>query len=498
MKRTKANLSHYRLSTVEFGQLLPVGCVEVLPGDSFQHATSLMLRCAPMLAPVMHQVNVRVHHFFVPNRLTWSDWEDFITEKNPALTIPQAAYNPSQPTDWPLFEALGCPVGDGYPNAERLVNALPIRAYNLIYNEFYRDQDLSPERDLADETLANVAWNKDYFTAARPWPQKGGSVTIPLGTSAPVMGYRPEPPINGKTPFAADMASGNIIPVQLQGNDAPTGNPVYHTGGSVTWDEDSAYNLYLDPTKQVGTVDLSEAASADVRDVRLAFAMQRYAEARARYGSRYTEYLRYLGVTPSDARLQRPEYLGGGKTTISFSEVLQTAEGESPVGEMRGHGIAAMRSNRYRRFFEEHGYVITLLSVVPRNIYTSITPRHFLKRNPEDFFQRELQDIGQQEVYNGELWPAEATDYGTFGYANRYSEYLSTPSQVGGEFRELLDYWHMARKFPALPVLNNSFVMASVDKRQFADSTAVPLYIFAHHQLGARRMVRKSNVGRIL
>ena len=181
-------------------------------------------------------------------------------------------------------------------------------------------------------------------------------------------------------------------------------------------------------------VDMSAVSAVNIIALREAFAMQRYEEARARYGSRYTEYLRYLGVRSSDARLQRPEYLGGGKQTIQFSEVLQTAPGEDPgVGSMYGHGIAAMRSNRYRRFIEEHGYVITMLSVKPKTIYTQGLQRTWNRRTKEDFFQKELQHIGQQEILNKELYAKNSQPDGVFGFQDRYDDYRRAESRVSGE-----------------------------------------------------------------
>jgi len=223
-------------------------------------------------------------------------------------------------------------------------------------------------------------------------------------------------------------------------------------------------------------------------------ALQRYAEARSRYGSRYTEYLSYLGVRSSDARLQRPEYLGGGRETIQFSEVLQTAEGTNPVGELRGHGIAAARSNRYRRFFEEHGYIISLMVIRPKTIYAQGLFRTWNRRVKEDFWQRELQHIGQQEVLNKEVYAAHASPDGTFGYQDRYDEYRRSESRVSGEFRDTtLDYWHLARIFGSSPALNSSFVSSVPTKRIFAvtDPEVDSLYVTVKHSTQARRQVAK-------
>jgi hypothetical protein len=244
---------------------------------------------------------------------------------------------------------------------------------------------------------------------------------------------------------------------------------------------------YIEPPDGVGSVNINS--------LREAFALQRFAEHRAMYGSRYVEYLRYLGIKASDARLQRPEYLGGGKQTIQFSEVLQTAEGTDPVGTLRGHGIAAMRSNRYRRFFEEHGFVLSIMLVRPKAIYMQGIPRSWLRRVREDFFQTELQHIGQQEVYTKELYGAapdgENGDLKVFGYQNRYDEYRGHESYVCGEFRDILDYWHLARSFSNEPVLNADFISATPSERIFAAQENDQLYCMINHSLQARRLMSK-------
>lgn len=482
MRRHKHNLSHYKLFTGDMGLLYPIACLEVLPGDTFRHSTSLLLRCSPLLAPIMHRVDIRVHHFYVPRRILPTphgaeNWEDFITGINDT----ELTRTNTQSSHGTLWDYLGLQANGSNPT----VSGAPVIAYNMIYNEYYRDQDLEDEVALSNDEIRRVSWHKDYFTAARPWPQKGDPVTIPIGTTADVVAGP-----NG--PF---MTSG-VNRQLLTEDDADV------TGQYLTVNPADTEGVPLELDLQA---DLTSATSADVRDVRTAFALQRYQEARARYGSRYTEYLRYLGVKSSDSRLQRPEYLGGGKQTISFSEVLQTAEGTNPVGEMRGHGIAAMRSNRYQRFFEEHGYVISLFSVVPRNVYDSATPRHWFKTQKEDFYQRELQDIGHQEVFNGEIYAQsgdqdrnEDPNYETFGYSPRYSEYFGERSQVAGEFHDILDYWHMARKFDSLPTLNEDFIKCNPSKRNFAAQENHVLWCAARHSIGARRLVRKSNVGRII
>ncbi len=487
--RAKHTLSHYRLLTGDMGLLYPIGLVEVLPKDAFQHSTNLFLRFSPMAAPVMHPVTVRVHHFFVPHRLVWPQsegggWEEFITggpDGDDAQTVPTEDTTGTASDLWDYF---GLPQESGLA-----VSALPIRAFNLIFNEYYRDQDLVTARLPDDVTVPNIAWEKDYMTTARPWTQKGSAVTLPLGTNAPV-----------KTDVAdvnTDLTVYDTTQAAYVDLSADVGgsNKVRTTAtGGVIGD-----SLYA---------DLSAAGAIPINEFRKAFALQRYAEARARYGSRYVEYLRYLGVRGGsvDARLQRPEYLGGGKAQVAMSEVLQTANEAASdrfgVGDLYGHGVASMRSNRYRRHFDEHGYVMSLLSVRPKAIYVNGAERHWLRRDKEDFYQKELEHIGQQEVWDGELFvdatPTVAETYATFGYADRYREYREQQSRIAAEFRDVLDYWHLARVFSAAPTLNASFVESSPSKRIFNVQSQDTMWIAAQHHLVARRLVGRSSQNRIM
>lgn len=487
MKRSKFSLSHTKLLSCDMGELVPCGVVEVLPGDTVQQATSALIRASPLEAPVMHPVHVRIHHWFVPHRLVWEDFEDFITggpDGNDLSDFPTIDSGAGFAVG-SLADYLGVPVS--VANLE--VSALPFRAYALIWNEWYRDQDLETELTIdvtegPDTTtsvaLQNCAWEKDYFTSARPWEQKGPSITIPLGSEAVVKSYTVAQ--SGNLPFLVRKSS----------DDSLLASTTVEAGGTGTYSSTAgAQPAYNDPNGRL-YADLSNASAANVNLLREAFALQRFEEARARYGSRYTEYLRYLGVRSSDARLQRPEYLGGARQTIQFSEVLQTAEGDDPVGELRGHGIAGMRSRRYRRFFEEHGYVLSLASIKPKTIYSQGLSRHWNRRTKEDFFQKELQHIGQQEVLNKEVYAAHATPDGVFGYQDRYDEYRRQESQVAGEFRTTLNYWHMAREFSSDPALNASFVKCVPTERIFAVSSTDVMWCMFRHSIQARRLVAGS------
>jgi len=486
MKRAKHSLSNYKLLSCDLGELVPIGITEVLAGDSIQQATNALIRAAPLLSPVMHPVTVSIAHWFVPHRLIWDDWEPFITggpDGMDASVFPTIAMPASTGASvGSLADYLGVVPGV----ADLAVSALPFRAYALIFNEWYRDQDLvtaltidttSGVDTTTNTALQIAAWEKDYFTTARPWEQKGPAITIPLGTTAKVSSnaVRATDPVSiWSTPATAayHRLRADVTSVEVSGTTGLEANRLF--------------------------ADLSDASAVTVNVLREALALQRYEEARARYGSRYTEYLRYLGVRSSDARLQRPEYLGGGKETIQFSEVLQTGEGTDPVGTLRGHGISSMRSNRYRRFFEEHGYVLTLLTARPKTIYASGLARHWNRRTKEDFWQKELEHIGQQAVLNKEVYAAHATPDGTFGYQDRYDEYRKVFSSIAGEFRTTLDYWHFARQFGSTPALNADFIKCVPTEEPFAVPSEDVLQIMARHSIQARRLVCATGTSFIL
>lgn len=497
MKRSKFNLSHTQLLTGRMGRLIPIGLVEVLPGDTFQHAAQALVRAAPLAVPPMHPVRIDVRHFFVPNRLVFKDWEDFITGGPDGEDTSVLPYRQQEVAVGSTLDYLGVPPG---PNPITF-NAMPLRALGLIWNEYYRDQDLQDPVQVEDtpgldattyDGEYRVNWEKDYFTTARPFEQKGPAVTLPLGTSAPLTGSAvideggptSNPAIRYSLSRGESDSSGHAE-VSLFTGDLSVGTPI---------------QLYGDLT---GLVDLSDATAATVNDLRLALALQRYAEARARYGSRYTEYLRYLGVRSSDARLQRPEYLGGSRSSLQFSEVMSTSTATDATGaivdypgQFGGHGIGANRTNRYRKFFEEHGFVISVMSVIPQTMYPQGLFRHWSRLTRNDYFQRELQHIGQQAILNKEVNGHHTVPDGVFGYQDRYDEYRRSESQVHGWFRpgEYLSDWHFARDIPDTAALNSDFVTAQPTdapfQLQMVDETpAETLYIAVKHQIVARRLL---------
>ncbi|WNK14930.1 MAG: major capsid protein [Microvirus sp.] len=475
------------------GDLIPVGLTEVLPGDSFRQNTTALVRCAPLLAPPMHPIDVRIHHWFVPNRLVWNDWEDFITGGPTGVDASVFPTITGTGTLGGLRDFLGVP-----PTVASTISALPVRAYNLIYNEWYRDQDLMAERafsrssgpDTTTETgLAFIAWEKDYFTSARPWEVKGPAITIPIAGQAPILGIGI---LNSET--GASPGTNRVVR-ETKTNPSTVNYPSAQQTSATTPTINVRTTSGTSPRPEI-YADLSQAGGITVNQLRQSLAIQRYQEAAARYGSRYTEYLARLGVRSSDARLQRPEYLGGGRQRLSFSEIVQTGPGtvenDTPVGTLRGHGLTAVRSNRYTRFFEEHGFVLTLMSVRPKTIYGNSLPRHFNRRTKFDYWQRELQHIGQQTILNKEVYSAAAQPDGIFGYQDRFDEYRRSESSIAGEFRTLLDYWHFARIFSSQPALNSTFVSCLPAERPFAVTSEDVLQVHVKHDIVARRLLSQT------
>jgi hypothetical protein len=477
---SKHNLSYTRLQTFSMGQLAPIGCVEVLPGDRFVHRARLMARLSTLVAPIMHRVNVSVSHWFVPTRLIWDDFESFITNKTtptyPTLTMPAAAGD----TGYDLCEMLGAPS----ELANTSISALPIRAYNKIVNEFYRDQDLISARSEDETDLFYAAWEKDYFSTARTNPQQGSAVTFDLSGQAPITGIGSKD--NGG-------ASSNVADVREtdSGNDHTYGY-AKQTASSALWVEyDSNTSGSMRPMLYA---DLDNAnIGITVEEWRRAMGLQRFAELRARFGSRYSDYLRMLGVSPGDQRLQRPERLGSERSTVQFSEVLATAEtGTSvDVGDQKGYGIAGAGRKKYRAMFPEHGYVISLACFRPKAIYANAVERHWLYRTFDDYFQPELELEGPQAVTNQEVKADHATPTGTFGYVERNNHLRRQLSQVMGLFKTTETSWHLARDFSSDPALNQTFLDCVPSTDPFADLTAPQLRVNVAHDLYATRIIRQ-------
>lgn len=456
------------------GKLIPVHAMEIVPGDRVTLGSEALLRLAPLVAPVMHKVDVYQHWFFVPNRLTWSGWEDFITGKTPSPAFP--TLNGLTVDRSSLADYMGLPISSGIDS----VSALPFAAYQMIYNEYYRDQNLIDEIDYkltdgpqADNGKFNVirkrAWQHDYFTASLPFAQKGDAVTLPLGQMSDVtVDYSPSTS-NGAYFVTADgsPADPGTVGSILK---PPTSN------GLILRDE-AGNNLVYEPNGSlVAKTSELESTASTINDLRRAFRLQEWLEKAARGGTRYVENIwANFQVKSSDARLQRPEYLGGSKQPVVISEVLQTSETTetgTPQGTMSGHGISVGGGKNFSYFAEEHGYIIGIMSVMPKTAYQQGIPKHFSKFDYLDFMWPTFATLGEQPVKNREIYynnaDSDQVNDGTWGYVPRYSEYRYTDSRVAGDFRDSLSFWHMGRIFASRPSLNKSFVECDPTTRIFA------------------------------
>ena len=485
--RHRHDLSFDHALTGDMGQLLPLVCLDVLPGDTFRYHPSFLLRVAPQANPVYHNVTVRVHNFFVPNRILWDGWEDFITGASDDLTPPTITLSATA-SERLLADHMGIEPTEGLE-----VDALPFYAYNLIWNEWFRDQDLDTERASDAVTVARIRWGRDYFTASRDVPQQGEAVSLNLSGSLPVKGI-------GLADV--DRNSTSDVDVYETGDDpseAPTSEYTRALSpASQTW-------LNVLPDNQTGGqfapgifADASESdLGVNINDLRNAISLQRIAEARAFFGERYTDYLEWYGVHASDGRLQRPEYLGGGRRQIAFTEVLATAAGTGiNVGDLYGHGIAGFRHRPVRRMFEEHGWFFSLLSVRPKGVYQTGIPRRFLRRVPTDYWHRELELLPWQAVSTREIFGGADADL-IFGYTPRFDEYRETNSYISGSFRagQTEQDWTLSRNFSAAPTLNASFVECAPSDRIYSDTNIPEVYVNAALKLYAKRLVRRA--GRI-
>lgn len=479
MPRGKFSLGHHHLTTGNLGQFIPVGLLPVLPADTIKLSTSAFMRVTPLAAPVMHQVDVEIRHYYGANRNLWddndgTDWEEFITGGEDGMNADTIPTINSTATAGNLLDHLGIPLVSGIP-----INAMPVTLYNRIYNEHIRDQDLqTTKRADTDVTLANVNWAGDYLSEAKPWAQKGPQVSIPVGTEANIFA---DPGTvghdlsidNGQGGSAAKMDAG-FTKVKA----GTTGTP-----------------------ESVLKADLSGATGADPIAFRRVWALQRFMEAAAKYGSRYPEKMRMLG-SHYKGLLERPIVIGGGRTTVNFSEVIQTANDSSDraygIGDLYGHGSASMRTKPTMFRVPEHGYIMTCLYVRPKPMFMHSIHREWLKKDREDFHDPFLEHIGMQEVWQNEVYAESAnTNDDVFGYQNRYDEYRYHPSTVSGDFRSSLDYWHMARKLSAAPTLNSAWKemdgttggASNSMKRSFQEQTSDSLWILCDHSCSAYRNV---------
>jgi len=467
IQRSTFDRSHGVKTTLNAGKLIPILVDEVLPGDTHNLKDHLFGRLATPIVPFMDNLYLDTHYFFVPTRLVWENWEKFNgAQENPDDTtdfiVPSMTSTAVTGYDsLSIFDHMGIP--PKVPGLEHI--SLPLRAYNLIWNEWYRDQNLQDsvvvnKGDTADTpatyTILPRGKRKDYFTGSLPRPQKGPAVNLPLGTSAPIRGTG-----------AASYATGGGDEFNLAINSSGAGAGIVGNGYAT-----AAVNTLLwstDSSKTGLEADLSEATAATINSLRLAFQVQKMYERDARGGTRYVEILKaHFNVTSPDFRLQRPEYLGGNTKKITSTVVPQTSSTDvtTPQGNLSAYALVSDSGSGFNHSFTEHGYIIGLVSLRADLNYQQGLNRLWSRSTRFDFYWPALSHLGEQAILNKEIYAQGsanlAQDAAVFGYQERHAEYRYKPNEIHGAFRSSytapLDMWHLAQKFTSLPLLNDAFI----------------------------------------
>ena len=524
--KNKFDLSREVKMSGNMGNLYPCFIQDVIPGDAFRVNTQQMVRFSPLLAPMMHNVDFKVDYFFVPYRLVWDEWKDFITGGEDGNDLPsyprfyatQAATS-AYFTKGSLSDYMGIPpVADDSnfiegawkdvpSGAVEAISLLPFRAYQLIWHEYFRDQNVGDEyeqhtnsgiesdfTDLNEQlTLRKSNWEKDYFTSALPFLQRGGEVTLPLGDTAPLLyGDYDNAPTTANQKLRLS-SNGQI----LTGNSASLRPDL--TVGNLENSSNQSLNLDISDTH---VVDLSSATGATINELRKASALQQWLELMARAGSRYREQIHAIfGERIADYTVQVPQYLGGGKTPIMVSEVLSTyknnantgAGEDAPIGDMSGHALGLGSGLGFTQSFDEHGIILGVCRVIPKSAYNQGLSKFWQKFDKFDHYFPQFANIGEQPIYNKELYVsgdmADTEDNAIFGYQQRYAEYKYAFNRIAGDFRGNLKQWELSRRFNGHSLLNQSFIECTPDSRIFAitDEEEDKVWISLYHNVDALR-----------
>nr|QJB18813.1 MAG: major capsid protein [Microvirus sp.] len=466
-------------TTFDTGYLVPIYVDEVLPGDVHDGSMTVFARLNNLLFPLMDNLEIETFFFFVPNRIVWANWKKFMGEQakptdSISYTIPQTVSPATGFAVGSLFDYFGLPTVGQVGAGTVSVNSLPLRAFNLIFNEWFRDENLQdglvvPSGDGPDGygNFNMVKRNKkhDYFTSCLPWPQKGGvEITLPLGGSAVVktnatdLFTGSQPAIGYRSTAGASYSVAHNLAVNASSKGEILSATATGLGGGFY-----PSNLYA---------DLSTATGATINAMRLSIATQQFLEKDARGGTRYTELLKnHFGVTPEDARLQRPEYIGGGRSALQTQAIPQTSAtkitgSDTAVGSLSGQSVAS-GSHRFRYHATEHGYIIGLANVAADITYQQGLNRMWSRSTRYDFYWPTFAKLGEQAVLNKEIFiTGGAADDAVFGYQERWAEYRYMPSMITGLFKSTsagnIDEWHLSEQFGSLPALNSTFIQQTI------------------------------------